>query len=141
MKTYTINGMSIELDETVEYVEFFVSDDGDNLYQVDFQSMLSGLESGKEWGESLRDQVRLMSRWIHEAPRKRNYRDLIRRGVTVASAECFFEHDKGIEIIDALERTGHLAAKILFAYGVKPVEPITHNDPITPTSTEEILGG
>jgi len=143
MKTYTINGiMVIEFDETLDYYDFYVSGGKSDLVSVDFQFLLSSLESGEvEWEESLRDQVRLMSRWIHEAPRKRGFRDMIRQGITVASAEHFFEQDGGEEIIDAFERTGHLAVKILGAYGVKPVGKIKHNDPITPTSTEEILGG
>jgi hypothetical protein len=140
MQTYRINGTSIDFDDTLEYSDFFLEAGKPKAVRIDWTFILSGLQDGSiPWDKTAIDEVRLLSRWINEAPRKRFYRDMIRQGVTVASAEYFFEADGGDKFIDALENSGKIAIKVLAAYGVEGVKPINHTDPIAPTPTADIL--
>jgi len=140
MKTYTINGTDIVL-EDVMYYEFFIGDnDEPQFLTMKWDKILSQLESGKMNWESNKPNIMMLSRWVNEAPRKRRYRDLMREGHPVASTEYFFEADGGDEFIDGLERTGKLAAEVLRAYGEEPVGPIVQDDPSRPATIDEVLG-
>jgi hypothetical protein len=142
MRTFNINGTDIELDEDVEYCDFFVEDGQPKFLQMRMHDILGDLESGKmEWEYAL-PNIKLMSRWVNEAPRKRHYRKLKLEGYSVVSSEYFFEnYPQGDEFIDALERTGKVAEQILAAYGEEPVPPIQQDDPDRLATIEEILDG
>jgi len=139
MKTFTINGTVIEYDDSVEYYEFFVQDTKPQLLTMMWEKILGQLESGEMAWDENKQNLKLLSRWVIEAPRKRFYRKMILEGHTVASTEYFFEQEGGDEFIDGLERTGKIAAEILRAYGEEPVAPIQQDDPTRPTTIDEVL--
>jgi hypothetical protein len=142
MRAFKLNGKLVTVDDTLKYADFYLEDGQPTMGEVDWLSMLSDLESGKIcWDEDVADTIRMISRWIHQAPRKRFYRNLKREGVMVLSTEYFFEEEGGDKFIDAFENSGHVAAAVLRAYGLEPVGPIKHDDPLTATSEEEVLSG
>lgn len=141
MKTFTINGKTVELDETLEYADFWVEGNKPVGVYLDWGALLEPLESGKiKWDCATVDHFRMLSRWVREAPRKRHYRKMKLEGFTVLSTEYFFEQEGGDKFIDALERSGQMAAKVLACFGLESVGPIKQDNPLRPTTTEEILG-
>ena len=139
MRTFTINGRTIELDESLPHSDFWIQEGQPRAADINWESLLECLESGElKWNCETIDHFRLLSRWVNEAPRKRRFRELKRSGIPVISPEYFFEADGGDEFIDALERTGQMAAKVLEAHGVKPVGPIKNEGP-RPVDAKEIL--
>lgn len=141
MRVFTINGKTVELDETLEYADFHVEGNKPVAHYVNWEWLLESLESGKiKWDCATVDNLRMLSRWVREAPRKRHFRKMRLEGFTVLSTEFFFEQEGGDKFIDALERSGQMAAKVLAVYGLEPVGPIKQDNPLRPTTTEEILG-
>jgi hypothetical protein len=147
MIEFTLNGKKLQFDDSLRYADFWV--DGPRnprAVEIDMKGLLSGLQDGSiSWdgdGDtlSMKDQFRLLSRWVNEAPRKRNYRNLYLTGIVNLSTEYFFEDwEDGGNFIDYLENTGHVAVAVLACYGVQPVGPIQNDDPTTPVKTSEIL--
>ena len=139
------NGRPFMFDETRAYYDFEVPDGKPTVMRRDAALLIGKLaqveaEMGKPcWNVAFREAFQIWSRWVHEAPRKRYYRDLIRQGVTVASAEYFFPNDAGGQLIDGLENWGRLCVRVLEQFGEVGVGPIQHDDPIRPTSIAEIL--
>lgn len=140
MKTFKINNTVIEFDETLQYMEFFLQNTVPTLFNFNWKAVLKDLETDEiGWNTETIQGFKFLSRWIHEAPRKRNYRKLALAGTKILSPEEFFLEEDGAEIIDALERTGKLAAEVLKAYGLEPVGPITNADPFKPVTIDEVL--
>lgn len=134
----------VEFDDTLRYADFYVNTEGGQrvpeALEINMQGMLEVLQKAEiPWNE-LKDTFRLLSRWVHEAPRKRGYRDLALSGIKNLSNEFFFEDwDEGGDFIDRLENSGRIAVEVLRCYGETPVGPITNDDPVVGVSTEEIL--
>ena len=146
MITCTLNGKPFEFDETLPYYDFHVSEGQPHVSCVNAAGMIGALadfearESRICWNQFMAEAFKIWSRWVHEAPRKRFYRDMIRAGRKVLSAEYFFPDDAGANIIDGLENWGKLCVRVLEQFGEKGVGPIRHDDPIRPTTIAEILG-
>lgn len=116
MKSFTINGVVFEYDDTLEYMDFWVDNEGGHLVDMRWDVMLSMLAEGKVKLEELDEPLILMDRWIRDVPRKRFYRGLIKQGAHVMSDEFWFneETDEDAEkIFQGLENTGNLARKFL----------------------------
>lgn len=131
MHTYNINGRQIEFDDTKLYLDFFLMEGDPQLLRVDWKMILEKIEAGElEWDDDLKNFIRPMSRWVHEAPRKRFYRDMQLKGANVMSTEYFFaNNEQGGEWIDALENSGNMAARLCEAFSVEPMRPIKQDDP------------
>ncbi len=146
MITYTLNGKPFEFDETLPYYDFELHSGKPCVMCINPAVYLRGLAEGNVKAGNLSSNVtfseafKIWSRWVHEAPRKRFYRDMIRDGRKVLSAEYFFPDDAGANIIDGLENWGKLCVRVLEQFGEKGVGPIEHDDPIGPTTVAEILG-
>jgi len=126
MTTFQINGQTIEFDETLSYADFWVDGSSYVFAWIQWDKILTALSEGREWDAGIRRFVKLLSRWVHEAPRKRVYRGLKMSGVTVVSSEFFFEQQGGDEMINSLESTGKFAVRLLEVYDESPMEPIKH---------------
>lgn len=122
MKT-TLNGREIEFDEKLDYLDFFLNGPQQNLVGVNFPLAVEMLQRGERVEEVI-NELFLLSRWVNEAPRKRHFRIMIKEGFNVLSTEQFFLGDDGPAILDALERTGKLAAQICEAYDREPMRPV-----------------
>ena len=112
MRTYTVNGVSFEYDETKLYLDFFVNETGYHLVQVDWNILLSQLQEGKYTAEQLEYDMTMMDRWIHDVPRKRHYRKMVKEGFNVLSGEFWFENvpdDEAEKYFDGLLNSGLLA--------------------------------
>ena len=141
MKTFVINNRQVEFDETIEYADFWVTGPTftPNLSAVDFDGILVALESGKWKWEEIGSIIRDLTRWVHEAPRKRHYRELLVSGITVCSTEHFFhDWEEGPKFIDALENTGKIAARLCEVFGVEPMRPILQDDPSVSVKSENL---
>lgn len=137
---FNLNGQVIEIDENLPYAEFFVNDGKPNFHQFDLIRLLKEMESGDVEFDKAKKELKLLSRWVTEAPRKRTYRNMKLEGMTVVSSEYFFdEEEKGEEMIDMLENSGHAAVKILAAYDEEPMGDITNEGP-DPVGGEELEG-
>jgi hypothetical protein len=133
MKTFQINGKPFEFNEELQCLDFFLTDRKPNLVEVKWALLLEKLQDGSfQWDEATQTFVHDMSRWVHEAPRKRFYRNMKRDGMVVICTEYFFEEDGGDKIIDGLENCGVVAAALCRHYGVEPMAPIKHDDPFNP---------
>lgn len=129
MKTFFLNGRPFQFDESQEYYDFYLIKGKRQLVAVDFNGLLTLLETRQlEWN-AIYDEIRLLSRWEIEAPRKRGWRERIRSGMLVLSAECFFEEDAGDKIIDKLENTGKVAVALCKHYNSSVLPPITNTGP------------
>lgn len=107
LKEYTISGKTIILDTNEAYSDFYLEDGNPQIDVFNFEKLLEALQSREmEVNESLRELLLLLNRWTTDAPRKRFYRNLKRKGMHVLSDEYFFEADGGELIIDTLENTG-----------------------------------
>lgn len=140
MKTFNINSRQVEFDETLEYADFWVEGPKPCLAAVNWNAILVGLQSGEYTWTQLGEHIKQLSRWVHEAPRKRHYRQMKLDGFSVLSGEFFFENwDKGAEFINALENTGKLAARVCEAYSVEPMRPLNWGfaDPIPGDKLEQ----
>lgn len=135
MSIYKLNGTTVEVDDSLECCDYFLIQGRPQLNKISWDKLLLKLESGEmEWDAETQKVVRDLSRWVNEAPRKRQYRDEIIKGSlmgvgALASTENFFPMPGGDKIIDALENTGKIAAMICEAYGVEPMRPLNHPDP------------
>jgi hypothetical protein len=140
-----LNGHTIDFDPKLPYADFYLMDGKPQYAIVHWERILAQLQARTPTEDDI-NYLRMYSRWVNEAPRKRHYRDLIRSGIKVASTECFFEEDdctiglSGALFIDGLENTGKLAVQVLEAFGLKGVPPIKQDDPLRPTSVNEVLG-
>jgi hypothetical protein len=135
MKTYQLLDRSFEYDDSLEYFDFYLTDRKPNLATVNWDVLLSRLADGTIlWDDATVQFVRELSRWVHEAPRKRFYRNMILEGMQVICTEYFFEQEGGDKVIDNLENTGKLAVALCAHYGVAPMEPIKNDDPFNPVS-------
>lgn len=134
MKTYIINGVSVEFDETLRYADYYLYNGTGCLVELLWDRMLEALSRGVlKWDEETSQYTRECSRWVNEAPRKRHYRQMILDGFNVLCTENFFDKEtNGDEIIDWLENCGKIAAKVCRAYGVEPMRPLNHPDPTQP---------
>lgn len=99
MIQFTLNGKKVQFDDSLRYADFWVDGpQNPRAVEIDMKGLLSGLQDGSiPWDEvlpspllSMKDQFRLLSRWVNEAPRKRNYRNLYLTGVVNLSTEYFF---------------------------------------------------
>lgn len=121
MIEYIINGQPLQFDETLQYCDFIVDDGIPTPYGIDMLRMLPLLASGElEWEP---EPFQMLSRWVHEGPRKRFFRNMILEGHTVLSGEHFFEHVIGGDFIDWLENSGHLAVQLLNIMPTKDTHP------------------
>ena len=135
MKTYQLLDRPFEYDDSLEYFDFYLTDRKPNLVAVNWDVLLSRLADGTIlWDDATVQFVRELSRWVHEAPRKRFYRNMILEGMQVICTEYFFEQEGGDKVIDNLENTGKLAVALCDHYGVVPMEPIKNDDPFNPVS-------
>lgn len=134
MKTYQLLNRSFEYDDSLEYFDFYLIDNrSPNLVEVNWDVLLSRLADGTIlWDDATVKFVRLLSRWVHEAPRKRFYRNMILEGMKVICTEYFFEQEGGDKVIDNLENTGKVAVALCNHYGVTPMDPIENDDPFNP---------
>jgi len=113
MKSYTIKGKTVQLDENQRYLDY-TSDGG--LSVVYFPRLLEALENGSlsiDTPGKFEDWLKPRTRWVNEAPRKRFYRKLMVESkglVVIGGGENYFADDPdGDKIIDDLEATGKLA--------------------------------
>ncbi len=114
MKTFYINGITIELDETKTYLDFYLIKGEPQLKSIDFEKMLQYASEDKlKIDAEFKTLLEYLKRWTVEAPRKRGYRQMKRDGMIVLSGEYFFENDEGEEIINNLENTGILTEYLL----------------------------
>ena len=116
MKTFTINGVPFEFDDSKQYFDFYIDKGQPLVVGVDFGGLLSFLQQGKGTLDEIKEELVLMDRWIVEAPRKRFYRGLILQGAGVLSGEYFFDHlpdEKAEELFTNLENTGLFARRML----------------------------
>jgi len=114
MTTYTLDGKPFEFDETQTYLDFFLEGDRRYLVPVPFAETLAVLQNGTVTFDLVEMEMVLLDRWLREAPRKRFYRGLKLSGAHVLSDEYWFEdRDDGDAIIDALERSGQVARRLL----------------------------
>jgi hypothetical protein len=110
MNNYTINQKTIEFDSTKEYYDFFIKDGKQELVGLNLESLLEKISSGKmPVDNKLEQYMTYLQRWTYEAPRKRQYREMKQKGITVLSFEQFFDSEGGDKIIDNLENTGKFA--------------------------------
>ncbi len=110
MQKYDISGKLIDFDETKTYLDFFIDENQPQLVSIDFQRMLTALQSRQIIADDeFKDYMDYLKRWTTDAPRKRFYRKLRKDGVTTLSGEYFFDEDGGEQIIDNLENTGKFA--------------------------------
>lgn len=138
----TLNNQTFEFDNVAKYLEFSVDNGEPKLVAIAWERIFDILQQSDQLRGTLKpeafleqmkvtleflEQIKFLSRWVNDAPRKRFYRDMKRSGAQILSFEYFFEQDGGDEIIDGLERTGNLAAKVCLIYGVEPMKPIEHN--------------
>lgn len=145
MKTVILNGKPFEFDDSATYLDFHVSGGKPILERHDGNFILRLAEVEERlgrpvWNWAFAEAFKLWLRWVHEAPRKRFYRDMLRAGKIVANNEFFFPEEGGDEIIDGLENMGRVALRVLEQYGETGVRPIEHDDPVKPTSEAEVLG-
>lgn len=140
MKTYTINQQTFEFDETRKYADFFICRGERRLVEIDWHELLRRLESGDQAWEGVSRDVLLLSRWVHEAPRKRFYHLLGSdpRVVVASSEEFFIGHPQGMAILDALEHTGQVAAALCRHHGLDPLPRII-NDMPDPVPTDKLV--
>lgn len=137
-----LNGHKLEFDESLTYADFSVNSGKPEPTQIDMKQVLAHVESGKFTWEMMKNEFRMWSRWVEEAPRKRFFRHRILAGDIGAllSTEFFFhDWEKGEEFIDCLENTGKLAARVLECFNTKPAKSITNTNPFHGVSDEEIL--
>jgi hypothetical protein len=133
MGTFNINGQSVQLDESLEYYDFYLVHRNPKLVRVNWQMILSNLQSGEwKWEPELVHMIRQLSRWVNEAPRKCFLRELRQQGAEVMTTEYLFDQDDGHKIIDALENSGKVAAILCRVHGVEPMRPSQHPDPSQP---------
>jgi hypothetical protein len=143
MKTYILNERPFSFDETRAYRDFYVQGTEQCLCEVCWEELLRRLESGDaSWDAAVARSVLMLSRWVHEAPRKRFYRKLaLEGGVAVVSGEQFFiQTEEGDQIIDGLEASGQVAAALCRHYGLEPLEPIRH-DTQEPVQEKDLVPG
>lgn len=141
MKTYQLLDRSFEYDDSLEYFDFYLTDRKPNLVAVNWDVLLSRLADGTIlWDDATVQFVRELSRWVHEAPRKRFYRNMILEGMQVVCTEYFFEQEGGDKVIDNLENTGKVAVALCVHYGVVPMEPIKNDDPFNPVLASQYNG-
>lgn len=141
MKTYQLLDRSFEYDDSLEYFDFYLTDRKPNLATVNWDVLLSRLADGTIlWDDATVQFVRELSRWVHEAPRKRFYRNMILEGMQVVCTEYFFEQEGGDKVIDNLENTGKVAVALCVHYGVVPMEPIKNDDPFNPVLASQYNG-
>jgi hypothetical protein len=140
MKIFRLNEQDVEIDETLTYAEFFVNDGKPNFFKFDLIKLLTEMEAGNIEFKNAKKELKLLSRWVKEAPRKRFFRKEKQDGMPVLSTEYFFEDiDEGEEMINMLENSGRAAVKILAAYGEGPMGEIENTGP-DPVSGEELEG-
>lgn len=121
MKTYEINGKTIEFDNTKTYMDFYLKDGNRILVCVDFSGIFEDLISGTQEGVTLdtcRHFMIYLDRWTREVNRKRFYRQRIKDGshVFFLSTEYWFEDfsdEEADKIFTNLENTGQLARRFL----------------------------
>ena len=131
-----INNVEFEFDESLTYLDFYLSNKKPNLVELDIIKLVNHFSNFIT--ENDKEYLLYLSRWVIEAPRKRMYRNMKLEGHSIISSEYFFEIENGDQIIDQLENTGKLAASILKCYGFNSAAPLKNIDPFTPT-TEKIL--
>lgn len=131
MKTYTINQQPFEYDETRKHADFFICQGERRLVEIDWHELLRRLESGDMAWQGVAREILLLTRWVHEAPRKRFYHELGSDSrVVIASGEEFFIGlPGGPAIINALEATGQVAAALCRHHGLEPLAPIGNQRP------------
>jgi hypothetical protein len=116
MKSYTINGVPFEYDETLPYADFYVDAEGGHLIGIDFDKFILGLQSGQWPLEEFKEVLVLLDRWERDVPRKRFYRGMVKAGSHVLSGEYWFENvpdDEAEKIFTALENSGKVARRLL----------------------------
>jgi hypothetical protein len=119
VKSFTINGVVFEYDDTLPYLDFWVDAEGGHLVDMQWDVLFTMLVEGKTTLEELDEPMILMDRWIRDVPRKRFYRGLVKSGAHVMSGEFWFENEPDEEaekIFQGLENTGNLARKFLEAF-------------------------
>jgi len=122
MREYNINGKKVSVDETKQYRDFYLEDGQPCTFTVEMCDLCEALESGGVKWDACEKHVRMLARWVVEAPRKRELRKMRLEGYTILTGEYLFEDERGAAFIDALENAGIVAAAICEAYGSKPVK-------------------
>lgn len=144
MKTFKLKDCVFEFNESVEYSDFYLENCKPIFKKILFDKLLEFLQENPENFKTIESEIRLMTRWIQEAPRKRFFRKQIKDGMNVMSSEYFFENmddKKAEDLFRSLENTGHLAAKICEIYNCNPVGDIKNTDPMNPCTIESVLEG
>lgn len=117
----------VEFDDSKNYLDFFIHVGHPTLATINFGDMLRALSLGEiPIDEEFKNYLIYLERWTREAPRKRFYRELKLRGVTVLCDECWFEEEDGTQIINDLENTGLFAKYLLNIFFVN-WEPLLLN--------------
>lgn len=136
---YLLNNKVIDVEDGFDYLDFYLENGQPQLVKIKWDQLLALLESDPSQWSDVEELVRHLSRWVNEAPRKRMYRQMILDGFSVLTTEIFFDkHPEGFEIIEALERTGELAARICEAFGTTPMKPLAYDDPTKPIPVAEL---
>lgn len=129
----TIDDRPFEFDESLLYLDFYIDiREQPRMIAISMKEMLEHASEGDGHKEqSLHDYLIYLSRWVRDAPRKRNYRLMKKSGVAISSKEYFFEKDEdGDKWIDALENTGKIAVKMLEHLGIDKRYPQDDTMPI-----------
>ena len=122
MIEFQLNGHKLEFDETKTYSDFTVTDGKPDLYTINMEEFLRLLEEKAiEWNPL---NWQWLSRWVHEAPRKRRLREMRSEGMNVLTGEFLFDGWPGADdFIDSLENTGNIAVFLLKAMGTYQTHP------------------
>lgn len=113
MRTFKIKEKYVEVDDTKEYLDFYIDNGKPQLVSLDIVKLLTLVESKQISLFDIKAELDHLKRRVIEAPRKMFYRGLIKEWVTVLSGEYFFEWEGGEEIIQKLENTWKIAQQLL----------------------------
>jgi len=138
MKKYQLNGEPFELDESLDCLDFYYTGPIGHCSRINWKKLLVDLQKGTiEWANIV-EEVIVLSRWVHEAPRKRKLRQMAMQGINVVTSEELFECPAGEDIINQLENTGKIASQLCQHYGVPPMPKFERHEN-TPIKKEELL--
>jgi hypothetical protein len=114
MKLYKIGKKEIEFDPAKEYLDFYIEKGKQQLVSINLEALLTSVESGTTpIDDNLQQYMLYLQRWVTDAPRKKQYRQMRKDGFTVISGEQFFDEEGGDKIINDLENTGKFAEYFL----------------------------
>ena len=114
MRTFTIKEKAVEIDDSKEYLDFYIDKGQQQLAKLDIVKLLSSVEL---WDilldDSFKGYLEYLQRWEIDAPRKLFYRGLRKEWYTILSGEQFFDWEGGEEIIAKLDNTWKIAKQLL----------------------------